>query len=381
MNIGLFTDTYLPQINGVVTSIEIFRKELEKQGHRVYVFCPRMGQVHTIPVSHEYLKRFFSIPYPMQREHRLVFPVSSQLLKFLSYELDVIHSQDYFPMGVLAALLSWRYKIPHVHTYHTLWTEYAHYSFLPRGVGKGFLKWWSRVFCNKCDLIISPSSLIKNVLENYGIKKKIEIIPTGIDYESLSQSNGKKKIRDELQLSPTQRILSFAGRLGKEKNLYFLLRAFQIIREKDPTAILLIIGDGPEKRSLIHFSHSLKLKGKVIFLGYRKRHEVLSILSQSDIFLFPSKTETQGLSLLEALACGTPAVAINAMGVVDVLRNDMGGFLVQEDEQEFADKARAMLLDTSLHEKKAREAVRRAEEFSSCKMAEKLIHCYEEVMQ
>jgi glycosyltransferase involved in cell wall biosynthesis len=376
MNIGLFSDTYLPQINGVVTSLEIFRKELEKNGHRIYIFCPRIGPINNIPVSSACLKRFLSVPYPLQREYRLVFPLSSKLLHFSRYNLDVIHSHDFFPLGMLAWTLSKKFRIPHVHTYHTLWTEYAHYSFLPRSIGSELLKWWSKVFCNSCDLIISPSSLIKNVLENYGVKTKIEIIPTGIDYESFSLVNGKK-VREELHLSQKMRILSFAGRLGKEKNIYFLLRAFKRIQDKYPLSVLLIIGDGPEKRSLIHFTHSLKLKGKILFLGYKKRNEVLSILSQSDLFVFPSKTETQGLSLLEALACGTPAVAINAMGVADVLKDDIGGYLVNDDEQEFADKVGVMLTDRILHKKKAEEALRRAEEFSSARMAEKLVKSYE----
>ncbi|MBN2441419.1 MAG: glycosyltransferase [Spirochaetales bacterium] len=380
MNIGLFSDTYLPQINGVVTSLEIFRKELEKKGHKIFIFCPRMGPLTNIPVSSAYLKRFISIPYPLQREHRMVFPLSSKLYHFLRYKLDIIHSHDYFPLGILAEFLSWKYKIPHVHTYHTLWAEYAHYTFLPRTMGKGVLKWWSKVFCNKCNLIISPSTLIKTVLENYGITTKIEIIPTGIDYDALTHSH-EGKIKEELNLPESAHILSFAGRLGKEKNIYFLLRAFKLIHEKDPLSVLLIVGDGPEKKSLMHFAHSLKLDKNIFFLGYRKRTEVLSILSQSDIYVFPSKTETQGLSLLEALACGTPAVAINAMGVVDVLKGDIGGYLVNENEQEFADKASPMLLDSHLHAIKADEAIRRAAEFSSYKMAEKLIVCYESILR
>ncbi|MBN2535071.1 MAG: glycosyltransferase family 4 protein [Spirochaetales bacterium] len=379
MNIGLFSDTYLPQINGVVTSLEIFRKELEKKGHKIYIFCPRIGSMNNLPVSSTYLKRFISIPYFLQREYRIVFPLSSKLLHFSKYNLDVIHSHDFFPLGILAWILSKKFNIPHVHTYHTLWTEYAHYSFLPRGMGSGFLKWWSKIFCNSCDLIISPSSLIKNVLESYDVKTKIEIIPTGIDYESFTKSNGKK-VREELHLSQKIRILSFAGRLGKEKNIYFLLRAFKLIQDKYPLSILLIIGDGPEKKSLIHFTQSLKLKGKILFLGYKKRNEVLSILSQSDLFVFPSKTETQGLSLLEALACGTPAVAIKAMGVADILKDDVGGYLVNDNEKEFADKVDTILKDNMLHKKKVEEAVKRAEEFSSSRMTEKLVKSYESVL-
>lgn len=379
MNIGLFSDTYLPQINGVVTSLEIFRKELEKKGHKIYIFCPRIGSIRDIPISSMYLKRFINIPYPLQGEHRLVFPISTKLINFSKYKLDIIHSHDYFPLGILAGFLSKKYSIPHVHTYHTLWAEYAHYSPLPRSIGKRFLQWWSKVFCNSCELIISPSSLIKNVLENYGVETKIEIIPTGIDFKSFIQNNDIN-LREQLHLSEKIRILSYAGRLGKEKNIYFLLRTFKLISGIYPDSVLIIIGDGPEKRSLIQFTHSLKLKEKIIFLGYKKRDEVLSMLSQSDIYVFPSKTETQGLSLLEALACGTPAVAIKAMGVVDVLKDDIGGYLVKEDEATFAGKVGEMLLNKDLYNKKVKEAVTRAEEFSSHKMAEKLITSYESLV-
>ena len=222
MNIGFFTDTYLPQINGVVTSIEIFRKELLKLGHRVYLYGPRFNSRNDPVYDHAHdIYRFYSVPYFRQKEHRIVVPFSPTFLNFRRFKLDIIHTHTYFPLGIYAAYLAKRHRIPLVHTYHTLWAEYAHYSFLPPETSRRALTWGSKFYCNRCDLVLAPSRVIREVLLHYGVRKPIQVLPTGIEAE-LTTTQTNFNPRQVYGIARDTVILSFVGRFGKEKNLYFL---------------------------------------------------------------------------------------------------------------------------------------------------------------
>ncbi|MBN1410426.1 MAG: glycosyltransferase [Spirochaetales bacterium] len=384
MNIGFFTDCYLPQINGVVTSIESFRKELIKQGHTVYVFGPQSPVKQTredkLREKRENIIRFFSIPYFVQPEYSMVFPFSYKLRHFEKYKLDIIHTQDYFPMGAYALYVAKRYKIPIVHTYHTLWAEYAHYSFLPRSISRQILITWSRIYCNFCRLIFTPSRNVKDILKGYNIDREIIVLPTGIEINTNEKKNDVQKTRMAHGLPVKAKILIFIGRLGKEKNLFFLFRAFKQVAQKHPDAVLVLIGDGPERAELKTYAEKTGIEKKILFLGYKKRHEVFDILNASDIFVFSSKTETQGLVLMEALSEGLPAVAVAGNGVVDVLDGDQGGFMVKENENAFAGKVSELLSDPRLYDLKVREARDRALSFSSSHLTGKLLTHYKQVI-
>jgi 1,2-diacylglycerol 3-alpha-glucosyltransferase len=384
MRIGIFTDCYLPQVNGVVTSIEIFRKELIKQGHTVFVFGPQSPVKLTRDERHKerenHIFRFFSMTYLRQPEFSFVFPISHKMRNFRKFKLDILHSQDYFPMGMYALYLSWRYKIPHVNTYHTLWAEYAHYSFLPRGISRKALIIWSRIFCNLCRLIISPSPQIKDVLIAYGIKKEVFVLPTGIEIGGWKRDN-REEVRKRNGIPMDRRILVFTGRLGKEKNIPFLFRSLQAALRLNSAMQLVMIGGGPEREEMEQYVDTLGIRDHVLFLGYKKRDEVFQILGASDLFVFASKTETQGLVLLEALSVGIPAVVVDAMGVADVLHGEKGGFLVPEDEEIFAGKVSELLDNTELYRQKSIEADQTAKRFSSASMTEQLVKQYKKLLK
>lgn len=382
MNIGFFTDTYFPQINGVVTSIETFRRELVKLGHKVYIFGPRIGTGSSEEILRDQetnVFRYFSMPYPMQDEHRIVFPYCSKQKSFKRFNLDIIHTHSFFPLGIYGTFLGLGHKIPVVHTYHTLWSEYLHYSFLPRKLTRRLVDQWSRIYCNKCDLIISPSEAIKEVLPSYGVRTPIEVIPTGLEWDLLHRKKGED-IRKLYGIPEGVKILSFVGRLGIEKNIYFLLHTFKQILRKAPDTRLILVGDGPEKAHLEEFVRNHGLDNNVIFAGYLKRPLVINVLAQSDLFVFASKTETQGLALVEALAAGTPAVVVEAMGVGEILAGDVGGFLSGENEEEFAGKVIKILGDKAIYKQKAEEALELSHEYSAENMTLKLNRKYEELL-
>ncbi|HAR62673.1 MAG: glycosyltransferase family 4 protein [Candidatus Margulisiibacteriota bacterium] len=377
MRIAIFTDTYKPQINGVVTSIEIFRKELEKKGHKVFIFAPML------PGENKRLKRVFrfnSVTYPFQREHRLVFPYSRILNKFDRLKIDIIHSQTPFSMGLLAAYLSKKYKIPLVHTYHTLFTEYLHYIKLEGEVFKNVVKWASKRYCNLCDLIIVPSAKILEELKEYGVASPIEIIPTGIESIDTSLLVKADALKEQYNIPTNRRLLCFVGRLGKEKNIEFLINAMPSILISVKNTQLIIVGDGPEKIPLQKLAKKLQIQDNITFTGYVDRKIVFSIVRMSDIFIFASTTETQGLVLIEAMSMRTPVVAVDAMGVSDVLQGNYGGILTPDNVSKFSDKIVDLLQNPVLLEQKSEEATHRADEWSAENMTEKLLKCYNSII-
>lgn len=375
MNIAYFTDTYLPQINGVVTSIEIFRQHLEEKGHKVYIFCPKTEEVDQKLKDPAYVFRFKSTKFLWHPEYRLSWPYSRQLNKFNKLDIDIIHSHTPFSMGLLAVFIAKTKKLPLVHTYHTLFSEYVHYVPIPHDYVKNFAVWASKSYCNKNNLVIVPSNSIKEELLKYKVKSPIEVLPTGIDITEVdkvatNQLNKKFKIDDSLQYLVT------VSRLGKEKNVDFLLKVFAKILESRPSTRLIIIGDGPYRNELEEQADNLNILEKIIFTGYIKRNDIFPLLKRSKVFVFASKTETQGLVLLEAMSMKLPCVAIDSRGVSDALDNNKGGTLCPDEVDPFAQEVLKYLSDKAYMQKKREEAYARAISMSAEIMTEKLLVLY-----
>ena len=374
MNIAFFTDTYLPQINGVVTSIEIFREALERKGHNVYIYAPYIGGKKKI-IDPPNVFRFKSAKFLFQPEYRISLPFSRSLAQFQMQDIDIIHAHTPFTMGLLGLYLAKKYDIPLVHTYHTLFSEYVHYLPVPTDYGKSFAVWASKSYCNNNQAVIVPALRIKEELENYGVTTPIVVIPTGIMLTSYFRID-TAPIAEKYQLDPSCDYLVTIARLGKEKNIPFLLRSFQKVAEQKPNARFILIGDGPERKNLEKEAKKLGILEKLVFTGYVDRSVIFPLLKASKIFVFASKTETQGLVILEALSMKVPAVAVDAMGVSSVLEDGQGGFLSPEDETVFAGHVLSMLNDEKLYQAKRREAFQKAFSLSANKMARKLVNTY-----
>jgi 1,2-diacylglycerol 3-alpha-glucosyltransferase len=379
MKIAIFSDTYYPQINGVVTSTRILFRELERLGHTVLIIGPRMEGSHR---STHKVWRFRSAPFPFQKEYRLISPVSRQLTKFKDMNFDLVHIQTPFSLGHLAQYLSWKHDIPMVHTYHTFWAEYAHYlPFVPKKfVNKMDNLLFSKNFCNRCQHIIAPSGQMKDKLDEYGITTPITIIPTGIELDKIQAIDGST-FRDEYKIKNNAPMLIFVGRCGLEKNVFFLLESFKEILKKKSNAVLFIAGDGPERINMEAYVKEFGMDKNVIFAGYISHEDIFRAYSEADVIMFPSKTETQGLSLLEGLAMGKPAVCINEMGVTSILENNIGGFLTEEDIGKYSQKVLELLDNKQLHKTKQQEALSRANTFSSRSMVDKILQVYEQAIQ
>jgi 1,2-diacylglycerol 3-alpha-glucosyltransferase len=380
MNIGLVSDTYEPQINGVVTSIELFKRALEEKGHTVYVFCPYYNGRGK---KHYNIYRYFSVPWPFKamKEQRFVIPLPVRKTPFRDLDINILHSQVPGNMGWFAVVKAMIYRIPHVHTYHTLYIEYTHYMPVPLPLAQIIVRIISRRFCATCQRVITPSAEIKQEVAGYGVKRPLDVIPTGIDFEADRKFDDPERIKAAYGIPPGKKIISFIGRFGKEKSIGFLLDMLVKLIPLEPEIHFLLVGDGPDRADLEHKTSALDLDKYVTFTGYVPRDYIFNFFKLTDVFVFSSKTETQGIVLLEAMSVGTPVVAVGAMGVNDLMQDGKGGFLIDDlDEDEFIEKILQLLDDPELYARKSREALEKAEAWSVNKMADKLIECYKKAI-
>jgi 1,2-diacylglycerol 3-alpha-glucosyltransferase len=304
MKIAFFTDTYEPQINGVVTSINRFVRELRRRGHKVYIFSPSSpGTRHD-----RFVKTFRSIPFNRYPGYRIGFPLTGLKEKF-----DIIHVHTPATIGLCGALLARHYKLPLVGTYHTLLPEYTHY--LVKGsmekITKKALWKYTSLFYNKCDCVIAPSDETRKELKKHGIKN-VKVIPTGISLKGKPVKHRGKTILH-------------VGRLCKEKNIQFIMEALKNLLVGDTR--LVITSDGPYKDDLMKLAKKLKIENNVVFTGYLSEKELGRLYARSDLFVMASKSETQGIVLTEAMAFSLPVVVLDSPVTGNFVRQNKIGLV------------------------------------------------------
>jgi glycosyltransferase involved in cell wall biosynthesis len=379
VNIAVFTDTYRPQINGVVTSIDSFRKELERQGHRVVIFCPSYSGRE---VKEKNVYRFFSIAYrsEMMREQRIVFPLSRALFLFPFFDFDIVHFHVTHYLGAYGLIFAWLKRIPAVHTCHTLFVKYTHYVKLRKSLTVKAVKLLTRRFSNHGVRVIAPSPEMKAELSTYGIKVPIDVIPTGIDNSSGRPLPDKKALSRLYRFPLDKKLLIFVGRFAKEKNITFLFDVLEDLIREQNIYHLILVGSGPQRPDLETEVSERGISSVTTITGYIPRETVLDLLTVSDLLVFPSETETQGLVLLESMSVGTPVVAVDAMGAGDVLRDGRGGIAVVPGKKDFLHAVKSLLFDEELYARKKRECFAKAAEWSAEIMTEKLVCFYEKAI-
>jgi glycosyltransferase involved in cell wall biosynthesis len=382
--VAFFTDTYYPQVNGLVTSIVTSKGELEKLGFDVEIYAPDLGPYDDPPEVFR-LAGFVYVPQP---EYTFVLPWGKgfKLSRLRPSGVRLIHSHAMFGSGFVALLCAWRQKLPLLMTYHTLFEDYVHYfPYLP----PRFVKWVNKVLtrwmCDRCRLVLAPTPAIEAVLRAYGTKTRIEVLPTGLNAEVYAKTGARKA---DWGVDEGALLLSCAGRIGREKKMDLLIEALAKVDGQVPAWRLLIAGDGPERASLQAQIERSGLQNKVRILGYLPRLKVLDLMEASDLFAFPSVTETQGMVVIEAMGRGTPVLGADAMGVGWMLRQGAppgaarGGWLAKPGDVE--DYAR--LLKQVMNDKNAREAkVSEAEALAAAYKAEvinaKLAGYYKEILE
>ncbi len=379
MRVGIFSESYPPLINGVSTSVQTLIAQLERAGHTVYVFTSRYPRYED---ERGGVFRFPSFPSMVDRDYVLPIPFSPRIQGAIpGLKLDVIHSQSPFFLGVLARRVAHSLEIPHVSTNHTLYTEYAHYLPLPTvGVTRWLLVRWMRRFYDSCDRVLAPSELTRRVLtQTYSVRAPVTVVPTGIPAPPYVLAR-PADVKRELGLPPDARILLFVGRLAPEKNLDVLLRAFAQICERTVDTYLILAGSGKSQNLLEGRARTLGIHRRMRFTGFLSRTKLDPLYQASDVFLFPSKTETQGLAVGEALAAGIPCVVVDAGGAPESVRDGVDGFLVPDDPAALAARALELLSDPDLHRRMANEARRGAAGRTPDNVSGRVIAVYEELI-
>lgn len=377
MRIGFFTDTYTPQINGVVTSIRLFTRALEAQGHAVYIFAPTPRQ----PGDGPHVIRIPSVPFAFQPEMRLASLYSAHADRLVRRaNLDIIHSHDPFAIGGLYAMaVAKRYRLPYVHTYHTLYPEYVHYIWETRFT-RAMAERLSREFCDQCDLVLAPSTKIEKALHKWGVTAPVATLPTGVDADRFGKRDeaAVAEFRKRFGFAKGDRLLTFVGRLGLEKNVDALIEAMTCIQT--PSARLVLVGNGPYRAELERHIGALKVRDRVTFTGYLQGDDIVAAYQASDALFFASKTETQGLVIAEAMAAGLPVVAVNDLAIADAVTDGVNGFMVRDTPEALATAADRLLTDPSMLSHMAAAAVERAQDLRIENQAERLAGLYEQTL-
>ncbi len=380
MRVGFFTDTYLPVIHGVEVSIETSRKALEAMGHQVFIYAPKSPGYKD---KNPNVFRFRSVRVIKKPEMRYAFnflPVGRSFRKISHFKLDVAHAHTPFGLGLLAKYISERQLIPLIYTHHTHYPEYAKFYLKEEVLLPYLAKVYSTWFSNISGAVIAPSLKIKKLLLSYGVKKKtpIYVLPTGIDLKIFKKSlKSGQALRKKLKIPPEAKVLISVGRIGKEKNVEFLIKGFAEALKKRKDILLLMVGDGPFLKELKKIAQNLKIAQSIIFTGKVPRQKIPAFYQSADVFLFASLADTQGIVILEALACGLPVISLKDDALANVIVNNKNGFFVkQHSSKSFAQKIITLLDDLSLYKKFSARAVKTARKFSKESVAKELIKIY-----
>jgi hypothetical protein len=388
MRILKISDVFFPRVNGVSTSIDTFRRDLETLGHEVVLIAPAYSRASADPRETPDLPempdpRIVRVPgraVPRDPEDRIMSwsGLRRALAELAPRKFDVVHIHTPFLAHYAGLGFARQQGTPVVATYHTLFEEYLHHyvPLLPRTITGGLARRFSRSQCNQLDTVIAPSQAMQQSLVAYGITKPIEILPTGLPAERFRAGDGKA-FRRRHGFHPEQPLLLFVGRAAHEKNIGFLLEMMLELRAIRPDAVLLIAGEGPAAPSLRAQAARLGVDGNVRFLGYFDRGgELQDCYSAADVFVFSSLTETQGLVLLEAMAQGVPVVAIPRMGTIDILGRGLGCRHAPNDRKGFAEVVRGVLADPDGRRELGVQAREYAESWASIRMAQRLSALY-----
>ena len=383
MRIGIFTETYTPYISGLVTSEIMLKKGLEKLGHEVYVVTANLESFHYEYDEEERVLKVPGIPTGIY-DSRLtaVYPLKA-VNKIKSWNLDIIHSQTEFAIGTFARILAYQLDIPLVHTYHTMYEDYIHY--ITKGYfdksSKKIVEYLTLFYCDKTatELIVPTKKTYDLFKEKYQVDRNIHIIPTGIELERFYTENIDKKklasIKRKEKITKDDFIAIFIGRLAQEKNVVFLLDVMKDLVPSLPKLKLLIVGDGPDYDLYKEIIEKDNLENNVIMTGKVAWEEVPYYYHLSDIFLTASHTETQGLTVIEAMASSVVPICIDDESFKNTIIDGLNGRIFN-NEKECKEIITELYNDNELTKKLSNQARINSDRFSAKYFAESVLDVY-----
>ncbi|HEL1405596.1 TPA: glycosyltransferase family 4 protein [Streptococcus equi subsp. equi] len=348
MRVGLFTDTYFPQVSGVATSIRTLKEELEKEGHEVYIFTTT--DKHVKSFEDPTIIRLPSVPFVSFTDRRVVYRGLISSYKIAKeYHLDIIHTQTEFSLGLLGKMVGKALRIPVVHTYHTQYEDYVSYIANGKIIRPSMVKPLLRGYLKDLDGVICPSRIVLNLLEGYEVTIPKRVIPTGIALENYVREDIKKEdvaaLRKELAISDDETMLLSLSRVSYEKNIQAIIHQLPAVLSENSRIKLVIVGDGPYLQALKELAVSLGVEDHVVFTGMIAHDQVGLYYKACDFFISASTSETQGLTYIESLASGKPIIAHGNPYLDDLITDKMFGTLYYA-ESELSDAIIDAILET-----------------------------------
>ena len=383
MRIGIFTDTYTPFINGVTTSVLMLKKSLERRGHIVYIVTVNAENMKYQIEENGRVVRIPGIPIGIY-DYRLtgIYPIKA-IKMIRKWNLDVIHSQTEFGIGTFARIISKQLNIPLVHTYHTMYEDYVHYithGYFNRS-SKKIVEYLTLFYCDRTisELVVPTRKAYELFKEKYKVDRNVYIVPTGIDVEKFyREKNSKLNItskRKELSIDKDDFVILFVGRIGSEKNLDLLLSSMKSLVEESSKIKLLVVGDGPDLDNYKDYVQKNHLDRNVIFVGKVPWNKINAYYLISNCFATASHTETQGLTVIEAMAASLPVICIDDESFTDTVINGLNGIIFR-NKREYRRAIIRIYRDKELLNKLSSQARISAETHSSNYFAEQILDVY-----
>jgi glycosyltransferase involved in cell wall biosynthesis len=379
LRVAIFSNAYKPTISGVVTSILLFRHGLLKRGHDVHVFAPEVDEYED---DEPYIFRLPTLlDLTRSYELSLALPVKRPMRNTIrGIKPHLIHSQHPVLMGDLAMRYAQDMGLPLVFTFHSRYEKIIqHYVPL-------FSDWAGQMaqdivqdYLDHCAHVIVPTANLRDLIcQDYRVDVPITILPTPVDLDRFAHLD-PASVRQRHQLHEKE-ILMYLGRISPEKGIDLLLHSFALVVRQRPQAVLLIVGRGPHEENLQELAGDLGLQDQVIFTGAVPYEDVPHYMAAADLFTFTSECETQGLVLIEAMAAGTPVVAVHAASSDDALDDGAAGVLVEGDEAAFADAVLSALASPGQLDAMCRAAQRIVQRYSVAAATDRLLEVYDQVL-
>ena len=345
LRIGLFTDTYAPQVNGVSVSLQMISEGLKKRGHQVTIFAPKFPGYKDDEPN---VMRLPSLKYLNNPPiYVAVLGTPRSTWKLTREHFDVLHAHSPASVGLLAYLTASTKRLPLIYTYHTSITDYTHYIKFIGGTGliKRAASWFSKASTDLGDQIVVPSPKFQRLLITQKVKQPITVIPNGIDLSMFKTAKNPGALRNRLGISADAPILLTVGRMDPEKRLEFIVEAFDLIADRVPNAHLVFAGDGGSRKSVEEKASATRASDRIHFLGMVNRAELPDIFHDASVFVSASTTEVHPISVIEAIASGLPLVAVQDEAFEGMLDDGMNGYAVPLDVKKYADVLADLLPD------------------------------------
>lgn len=381
MRVLFISDVYFPRVNGVSTSIATFRADLDRIGVQTVLVAPEYPGQKTDGDAGVVRVAGARVPGDPE-DRRMRWSALTRALEALETEpFDLVHIHTPFVAHYAGVRYARKRGLPCMATYHTFFEEYLHHyvPVLPRRIGRGLARAFTRSQCAAVRALVAPSEPLRQVLQDYGVSTPVHVIPTGLPVDRFLAGD-PGAFRAQFGLPADRPLVTYVGRVAHEKNIDFLVRTFAHIRQAVPNAMLVIAGEGPAREPLRRLVSECSLAADVSFVGYLDRGtSLLDCYAAASVFVFASRTETQGLVLLEALAQGTPVVSTAELGTQSILAPACGALIAEEREVPFAAAVVRVLTDAGLRRSLSEQAKIYARGWTSATMAGRLSELYHAV--